>query len=171
MTPEQVQALTYFDLTEQRTDGQRVNWTVADFETFRHLDDIRADAGGPIWIIRETHPHNASAVDFICNAPMETVIQTMNPRAAACGFYAGRTGPSYHLDTRPLAPFKRAARWMAVRPEDVSKIAAFKDLIYQQTAEWAYLRWNHPDSFRALWTIIQLAEFNRLRHQGGNTHV
>ena len=164
MTREEVEQLKHFSWMEKRTDGHLIFWPQADHELFRHLDDIRADLGKGIRVIREVHEGRAwPAVDWITSAPVERVVQVVGPRSLSMGVYAGDHGPSYHSDNREVGAYTRPRRWMAVRPKHKERLGSLTELIYSETKEWVYLAWSHPRSFSALLRVMQMAEEHRGR--------
>ena len=158
----------YFSEGERRIDGTPIDWDRVAPGLLAHLDAVRGEIGAPIKILREYHPHREwSAIDFVSDAPAEVVVMRLLSRPVAVGIYAGKHGPSYHVDEREPPLGGMPPRWLAVHPSQESRWCALAarerigDLESNRKPNWIYLRYSHEDAFLALLVTVQCAEETR----------
>ena len=143
-------------------DWQRLRWFKADektaaglpafpsplkmeLELLMLLDEMRSVAGVPFVIhssyeltghAAESQHGDGSAIDghFLAMGVIEQYLFAEQFNPPGLGFYPFWNRPGIHLDVRPLAPYKKAARWWRDQQGKYQKItvAALKKFIWKE---------------------------------------
>jgi hypothetical protein len=166
MTPDQWQTLAAFRGMTKDYSGRTIDVRDYSYATMCWLNQLQRRLGAPILLIRGNHGPDGSAVDWCCpDVPYARLAMEVLSLPLAVGLYSGM---SVHTDSRPLVPYTRPARWMAVHEDEEDKLGDLRRLIYRRDDGWSYLVWSERDglAFQALQTVVALAEARRMKTLG-----
>lgn len=165
MNPAQWAMLSCFRGMTRDMQGKVIDVSEYSYQTMLYLNVVAKRLGSPIYLIRGNHGPDGSAVDWACpGVPYQRVAMEVLTLPLAVGLYSGM---SVHTDSRPVVPFSRPARWLAVHEEEEPLLGDLKRLIYRRDSGWSYLVWSEPEgvSFNALQLVVSLAEARRQKMQ------
>lgn len=166
MSPEQWATLASFKDQKKDTAGRLIEVEDYSYLTMSYLNVLVRRLGYPIQLIRGHHGPDGSAVDWTCpGVSYQRLAMEVLSLPLAVGLYSGM---SVHTDSRPIVPYTRPARWLAVHEDEEEKLGDMKKLIYRRADGWAYLVWSDVDglAFKALSVVVQLSEERRAHALG-----
>lgn len=171
MTPEQWASLSSFRGMVKDYQGKPLAIDKLSYATCCYLNVLARRLGSPILIIRGDHGPDGSAIDWTCpGVSYARIAMEVLSLPLAVGLYSGL---SVHTDSRPIVPYTRPARWLAVHEEEEEKLGDLKRLIYRRDSGWAYLVWSERDgvTFQALQLVVALSEARRIAHSAAHGEV
>jgi hypothetical protein len=168
MTPEQWATLAAFKNINRDIAGRLITVSEYSYSTMLYINQLAKRLGSPIYLIRGNHGPDGSAVDWCCpGVPYARLAMEVLTLPLAVGLYSGF---SVHTDSRPIIPYQRPARWLAVHEREEDQLGDLKKLIYRRDSGWSYLVWSENDgqAFEALRLVITMADAARLRAQAAH---